>query len=204
MNGVKRGTSNLSQSLKMTLFWDIASCGIVEVDWEVVCILPLSTWWRISTVWKINWKCRSWLYQVKSWVEQWGRGPMVEEVGYSGLLVALKRSSFFLSVHVCDAWPACPLQLLAHFLTLFPHLIITPFSHWSHQDSTWSNQFQNFQLIFACCLFVVLMMKAVCPSETSIYFSEITLHYIPEICHLQTCYHENLRSHISESVFPVL
>lgn len=30
--GVKRGTSNLSQSLKMTLFWDIASCGIVEVD----------------------------------------------------------------------------------------------------------------------------------------------------------------------------
>jgi hypothetical protein len=34
-------------------------------------------------------------------------------------------------------------------------------------------------------LFIVLMMEAVCTSETSVYFHKTTCHYIPESCHLQ-------------------
>jgi hypothetical protein len=61
---------------------------------------------------------------------------------------------------------ACPLQPLAHFLTLFPCLIITPhFPHYSGQDSTWSNWFLYFQLI-------TLKMEAVRTSETSVYFND--------------------------------
>jgi hypothetical protein len=40
-----------------------------------------------------------------------------------------------------------------------------------------------------------MMMEAVCTSETSVYFSETTRRYIPEVYQLHTRRRENLNSH---------
>jgi hypothetical protein len=74
------------------------------------------------------------------------------------------------------------LGVLAHFLTLSPpdhHF----FSHWSNQDSTWSDRFLYLQIIFHG--FTALLIEAVCTSETSVYFDETKWYYIPEGCNLK-------------------
>jgi hypothetical protein len=45
-------------------------------------------------------------------------------------------------------------------------------------------------------LLITLMMEAVCISEMLVYFKGSTQHYIPEGCHLHTCCHEKLKSHL--------
>jgi hypothetical protein len=45
-------------------------------------------------------------------------------------------------------------------------------------------------------IFRVMMMEAVCTSETSVCFNETVWQYIPEICHLHTCRCENLKSQL--------
>jgi hypothetical protein len=70
---------------------------------------------------------------------------------------------------------------------------IGPFQdHWSGQDSTWSNQFLYFQLIFHAQLIYG-------PDGGTTYLWEISVlpQDYPESCHLLTCCHENLKSMIN-------
>jgi hypothetical protein len=43
--------------------------------------------------------------------------------------------------------------------------------------------------------FMALMMEAVCTSQMMVNFDETSQHYIPERCHLHTCYCKKLKSH---------
>jgi hypothetical protein len=47
------------------------------------------------------------------------------------------------------------------------------------------------------------IMEAVRASETSVYFHDTTMLYIPEGCYLQSCHSEKLRSHINKVSFKV-
>jgi hypothetical protein len=89
---------------------------------------------------------------------------------------------------------ACSLPQRAPLFTLFPHLIITPFS--IHPEKilpclTHSNIFTHF---FKCGLLIALMMAAVHTSETLGYFNKTTQNYIPESCHLYIHCCKNLKT----------
>jgi hypothetical protein len=43
-----------------------------------------------------------------------------------------------------------------------------------------------------------LLIEAARTSETSVYFNETTLHYIPEGCNLHTRRHDKLKTHSSK------
>jgi hypothetical protein len=118
---------------------------------------------------------------------QWGKAVGPSQVkGWQKISPYLKHPFFPL------VWLLPP---LAPLLTLFPHMIATPFAHWSSQDSILSDQFQISTWFLICSLFNVLMMKAVCTFETSVHFQETIGCYIPQGCLLHTHCHENLKSH---------
>jgi hypothetical protein len=55
-----------------------------------------------------------------------------------------------------------------------------------------------YSLVEADRRFIALMMEAVHPSETSVYFNDIKRRYIPENCYLQSITVFRMRTEISD------
>jgi hypothetical protein len=124
-------------------------------------------------------------------------------------------------VHISQcSTPTCILILFAHpylcppsgcTLWCFPTKILYVFWRWQPSGiapCSLTEAEQHFR--GAYCLHhldddsygIALMMEAVCTSESSVYF-ETTWCYIPEVCHLHTHCHENLKSHLYVFCFPM-
>jgi hypothetical protein len=60
--------------------------------------------------------------------------------------------------------------------------------------------FYNLEMTAFWDKFIALMMEAVRTSETSVYFNNTTLHYIPEDCDLNNLRREENKSYTSQII----